>query len=128
MMEMPDANSAQNCIIVAGINGVAGDTFTIKDSKGNQIVAYEPSKTFQAVAYSGEALKTGETYTAYNNDTEIGNVTISRSVSYIGETSAGMHGGGFGGKDFNRGNRNPQDMPIGERPQMPMEDETEGSV
>ena len=165
MMEVPDANSAQNSIIVTGINGAAGDTFTIKDSKGNQVVTYEPSKTFQAVAYSSEALKTGETYTAYNNDTEIGNVTISQSVSYIGETGAGMHGGGFGGKDFDRGNRNPQDMPEmptgenqtppemptgenqtppemptgegqmppegffgGERPQMPMENETDGSV
>ncbi len=120
MMETPDASSTQNVIVVTGINGATGDAFIIKDSNGNEIVTYEPSKTFQAVVYSSDNIKTEESYTAYINDTEIGNVTISGIVSYIGDAGEGMQGG-FGGKDFNRGNRNQQEMPTGADGQVPPE-------
>lgn len=119
MMEVPGDNSTQNTIVITGIDGAAGDVIVIKDSGEKELMKYEPAKAFQALVYSEEGVKNGETYKAYKNDEEIGSVTVSQVVNYIGEMNAGMQGGWFGGKDFEKEEgQMPPNMPEGEG-QMP---------
>ena len=40
----------------------AGTKVTLKDSDGNEIISYEPAKSFNTIVISTEELKTGETY------------------------------------------------------------------
>lgn len=127
MLEVPGSDSTQNTIVITGISGEEGSVFVIKDSSGNEIVSYQPSKSYQALVYSSVKIKKDETYTAYNNDVEIGQVKVEDVISYIGEIRGGMPGG-FGG-----GNQSPPQMPEGfdgERPERPegFESKDEDSV
>ena len=115
MAEYPD-DASQNVIVITLDNYQNANTLvTICDEDGNEIVSYQPSKQFNSVVFSSDALESGKAYRLYlngtstgshenglyttdsyqNDGTESGSVTLDDSVSFIG-TAKGMNGG-FGG-------------------------------
>lgn len=111
MAQSTSTTSTQNTIGVFLTSTQSANTLvSIKDSNGNEIVTFAPSKTFQSVIISSPDIKEGETYTAYvggsskgtetnglyeggtySGGTEVGSVTVSSTVSTIG--SGGTQGG-----------------------------------
>ncbi len=75
-------------------------TVTVKDSSGNTIASYSSSKTYQNVVIASDQFKSGETYTIYENDSELGTATISDAVTYVNTSlqSQNMIGGGQKGQ------------------------------
>ena len=130
MAESPSEKSEQNAVSVTFDSTFeAGTLVTLLDDTGNEIISYEPAKSFDNIVISTPDIKTGQTYTfytggttsasevhglyetgGYNNDgTEAGNFTVESSVSYVGKQS-GM-GGGFGGGGMHMHGERPDDMP-----------------
>lgn len=137
MAQMPGTTSTQNSIGIFLTEAQEANTLvSIKDSQGNEVITFSPSKTFQSVIISSANIMTGETYTAYvggssssneNNGlyeigsytggVEEGSVTISSSVSTIGSGGMMMPGGGGtrpGGMTKPEGG-----MQNGQRPEIP---------
>ena len=90
MLQVP-AGSEQVYVLSVGTNG--GSTVSVRNASGNDIATYTSGKMFGSFVYASDALKEGETYTVYEGDTQIGEVTISDRVSYI-NTSAMQNGMG----------------------------------
>ncbi|MDE6834481.1 MAG: carbohydrate-binding domain-containing protein [Ruminococcus sp.] len=130
MAESPSEKSTQNAVFATFDSTFdAGTLITLLDDSGNEIISYEPAKSFDNIVISSPDMKTGQTYTfytggttsasevhglyetgGYNNDgTEAGNFTVESSVSYVGKQS-GM-GGGFGGGGMHMHGERPDDMP-----------------
>ncbi|MBR1528148.1 MAG: carbohydrate-binding domain-containing protein [Oscillospiraceae bacterium] len=119
MAEYPD-EASQNVIVITLDYYQNADTLvTICDQDGNEIISYTPSKQFNSVVFSSEALESGKEYTLYlggtstasqenglyetgsyqKDGTESGSVTLEDSVSFIGTAkSMGMGGGMMGGR------------------------------
>ena len=117
MAEGPDGSSTQNCISAnLGKTFNGGTLVTLTNSKGEEILSFAPSKTFEHIVISSPDIKTDAEYTlstggsssaeaadglykvgGYKNDgTSVGSVTVKESVSFIGQ-QGGFGGGGFGG-------------------------------
>lgn len=117
MLELPDESSTQNMIVVGGMKGEAGNKVEIREENGNAVLSFTPAKTYQAVAFGSGELKTGTTYAAYCGDSEIGSVTVSQGINYIGidGNRGGNMPGGRRGKEGERPERMsggaPEDMP-----------------
>lgn len=77
----------------------AGTKVELKNSDGNVIAEFTPSKQFQSIVISSADMVQGETYKLYLNGVEQTDVTLSDYLTGIDETGAeastGM--GGFGG-------------------------------
>ncbi len=119
MAEYPD-DASQNVIVITLDNYQNADTLvTLCDENGDEILSYAPSKQFNSVILSSDALESGKTYQVYlggsstasqenglyetgsyqKNGTESGSVTLEDSVSFIGTAqSMGMGGGMMGGR------------------------------
>ncbi len=63
MMAQTFSDSEQGVIALSVGNQAAGTNITIKDSKGNILVSYEPAINFQIVIISTPDMVSGETYT-----------------------------------------------------------------
>ena len=119
MAEYPE-DASQNTIVMTLDNYQEAETLvTLCDENGTEIISYAPSKKFNFVVVSSDALESGKTYTLYlggtssaasedglytvgsyqNDGTESGSVTLEDSVSFIGtaKSMGMMGGGGFGG-------------------------------
>lgn len=71
-----------------------GTEVTVKDSDGNVIATYKPTKSWQSMVFTSADLKDGETYTITAGD-------VSETVTLDGivtSNSTGGMGGGFGGR------------------------------
>ncbi|MDD6680717.1 MAG: hypothetical protein PUE53_05805, partial [Galactobacillus timonensis] len=55
----------------------------VKDSDGNTVASYTSDRSYGNLAVSSDAFQKGETYTVYQNGTELGSVTISDLISYV---------------------------------------------
>ena len=144
MLQSVSENSTLYCITTATSSyQAAGTEFKIVDGDGNIIVKYSPSKKYNSVVYCSGDIKNGGTYTASFGDTEAGSVTVSSTVSTIGEVTGGKGGmgGGRGGNkgDFGeRGNKSGKfgdnsenqngEMPTRDMPQMPDGEMPNGDV
>ena len=117
MAEYPD-DASQNVIVITLDSYQEANTLvTLCDADGKEVLSFAPSKKFNSVVFSSDALETGKTYTLYlngsstaeqqnglytngsyqNDGTESGSVTLEDSVSFIGEAKTmGMPGGGGG--------------------------------
>ena len=150
MAEYPD-DGTQNVIITTLDNYQDGGTlFTICDEDGNEILSYAPSKKYNSVIISTDALETGKTYSAYtggstsanaenglyetggyqNDGTEAGSVTLDSTFSFIGTAGGmgmgGMMGGGRGG--FGGGQRpGNMELPTDENGEISMPDDFDPS-
>ena len=104
MVESVSTASTQNNVTVY-FNSTSTDEIMIKDSEGNTIMTYSPSKSYSAMTYSSAALSDNETYTVYANGEEVTTFTITSTVNTAGSSSNHMFGGGgMGGKPGGFGN------------------------
>lgn len=69
MAENFDSSSAQGSMITTVSDSIITGDITLKDSDGNTIVSYSPSKEYSSVVISCADLKEGETYTLVAGDT-----------------------------------------------------------
>ena len=69
MAENFDSSSAQGSMITTFSDSMITGDITLKDSDGNTIVSYSPSKEYSSVVISCADLKEGETYTLVAGDT-----------------------------------------------------------
>ena len=69
MAENFDSSSAQGSMITTVSDSMITGDITLKDSEGNTIVSYSPSKEYSSVVISCADLKEGETYTLVAGDT-----------------------------------------------------------
>lgn len=69
MAENFDSSSAQGSMITTVSDSMITGDITLKDSDGNTIVSYSPSKEYSSVVISCADLKEGETYTLVAEDT-----------------------------------------------------------
>lgn len=135
MAQSVSSTSTQNAINMTFPTAQeTGQSVAILDENGNAVVAFAPSKSYQAIVISSPLLETGKTYTyayggtieketvdglaeetGYINGTVVTEFTISESVTYLNEsgvTTASTHGmmGGFGqggrGQGGQRGHKN----------------------
>lgn len=68
MVQSTSTNSDQTSITIIFDSTIsAGEIIVLKDSEGNDILAYESAKNYQAITISSELLIDGETYSIYSD-------------------------------------------------------------
>lgn len=77
--------------------GASSGTVTIKDASGNTIGEYTSPKSYQVLSFTSDQLKSGQTYTIYENGSQIGTAAISDKITYVNTSASGGMGGGMGG-------------------------------
>ena len=108
----PTSGSSQPAVNVRLSSSQSAGTYVVlKDSSGNTVLTAQPSKTFQSVVMSCEALKQGSTYTVYYGK-DLSSLTQGDSVTF---TSASMSTGSSSGGGWNPGG-NPGGNQGGNRP------------
>ncbi|MBP3891179.1 MAG: carbohydrate-binding domain-containing protein [Solobacterium sp.] len=80
-MAMAPSETSKNYAIMIGVTN-QNAKLTIKDESGNEIVTYESLKSYQNLVVSSEKLEKGKTYHIYEDDTEVGEVTIQDAITY----------------------------------------------
>lgn len=92
MLETPTSAENGSCIVTTFSTASANSEFSLKDSSGNTILSYTPSKTYaSAIVYSTD-IKSGSTYTVNAGSTSQ-SIEVSSSVTSNG-VSSGFGGGG----------------------------------
>lgn len=81
-------SSTQCGALVAVSGGTAGTPVTMADSDGNVIISFTPAKSYNALNISTPDMKTGTTYTIYQNGTLTGSTQIVKDC-YTGGTIEG---------------------------------------
>ena len=124
MAQSPSESSTQNSInIFSSVS--ANNLISVKDSSGNEVITFAPSKSAQSIIISSPKIKMGETYTIstggsstgtsndglyedgnYSGGSEVESVTISNTVTNIGQAA-----GGFGGEGKPSGGRGQMQRP-----------------
>lgn len=113
MIENPSDTSAQNTIS-AYVTANSGSTITIKDSNDKEVCSYTVKKNAGHIMFSSADVKQDETYTVYVDGEKAVSGTIDSSITIMGTATFDngkgnqMNGGGFGGKDGTRENRQNQ--------------------
>lgn len=94
--------------VAANVSGSSGDTVTIEDSAGVEVISFTAEKDFGNVVYSSSNLTNGDTYkvTVAGSGTD----SDSSAEAVAGETSSGMMGGSG---DMGNG-----DNPAGQAPEQ----------
>ncbi len=82
MLQTPGNNSTQYSIS-AIVNGTAGEKVTLTDSDGTEILTFTPSKNYQSIVISSDALKNESEYTLKTKNTSLATVTISDIVTSV---------------------------------------------
>ena len=81
-------SSTQCGALVAVSGGIAGTPVTVADADGNVIISFTPAKSYNALNISTPDMKTGTTYTIYQNGTLTGSTQIVKDC-YTGGTIEG---------------------------------------
>lgn len=90
----PTNQSKQYSVNAALTNSYQGGTeIVVKDSAGNKIIQYTPSKTFQSFIFSSSGLKSGETYSIYANDTLDSTFSITDIITNVGNNTGNRQQG-----------------------------------
>ncbi|MBE6763201.1 MAG: carbohydrate-binding domain-containing protein [Ruminococcaceae bacterium] len=90
MLQTPSSSSAQYMLsIKSSSSRSAGTAFGILDAAGNTILAFKPSKTYQAVLICSPDIVKGTTYTAYYGGTCSGELADGLYETYTAGTSLG---------------------------------------
>lgn len=104
MAENFGSTSTQGSMLV-NLSGSAGQTITLKDSNGNVLVSYTPTKSYGCVVISAPGIVQGGTYTV-----TAGSTTVTMTSLIYG----GMGGmGGMGGQQPPQGSGNMGGRPDG---------------
>ncbi|MBQ8435154.1 MAG: carbohydrate-binding domain-containing protein, partial [Oscillospiraceae bacterium] len=119
MLELPNETSSQNVIVASFENEVSASTPVYLTDENNEVLfSYVPSKKYSAVIISSPDIITGKEYSIYSGGTVtkledsishwkeyseesrcsggelIGNVTVSSTVTTVGNGTIGQMGGG----------------------------------
>lgn len=97
-------NQSTQCSIMVNLQSSSKDTVILKDSSGDEIISYTPTKEYNSVVISHPQIKADGTYTITAGET-------SQAITMQGI----IYGSGMGG--FGGGMRNP--MQDGKRPTRP---------
>lgn len=81
-------SSTQCGALVAVSGGTAGTPVTVEDADGNVIISFTPAKSYNVLNISTPDMKTGTTYTIYQNGTLTGSTQIGKDC-YTGGTIEG---------------------------------------
>lgn len=113
MAQAPGANSSVNNVLI-GLNGSlpAGTLVNIKNSAGQDILTFAPTKQFQSIVFASADLAQGQTYTisyggsstgtvtnglynggSYSGGTELGSFTVNSATTTVGTVGGGPGGG-----------------------------------
>lgn len=93
MWQTPSADSSINTVSFIA-SGKSGDKVELKDSTGNVVYSVTTTKTYAAILFTGDKIKTGETYKLYVNDNEISILTVTSSVNGTSGNNGMMGPGG----------------------------------
>lgn len=108
MAQAPESGTQPSILMYFSSSQSAGTQITLKDSSGNTVAEYTPSKTFASIAISSPSLKTGGSYTLYKGDTKVVTFSLSGTATYVDESgvtskqSNGPGGGNMGGRGGNQ--------------------------
>lgn len=93
MLQLPNSSDTQNTLkVIFSKQGVAGDTVTIKDGSGNDVMSTVSEGKYMALIYSSDKLKEGNTYSVYINNDLIESVTITKGITSTGNSTGLMSG------------------------------------
>ena len=96
MLELPSTSSSQNTICMVFTSTPSANTeFSLKDSDGNTIVSYTPSKQYASIIVSTPEIATNASYTALTGNSEAGTITVTGPVTTYGGNAGGMNRGGM---------------------------------
>jgi hypothetical protein len=96
MLQAPTTDSTQYSIsVIFEQNETAGTKIAIKNSTGEEILSYTPSKNFKSIVISSKILEKDQTYTIYANDEKVSDITISNIVNSIGNSNSNMQNRGM---------------------------------
>lgn len=96
MLELPSTSSSQNTICIVFTSTPSANTeFTLKDSDGNTIVSYTPSKQYASIIVSTPEIATNASYTALTGNSEAGTITVTGPVTTYGGNAGSMNRGGM---------------------------------
>ena len=91
MLQTPSESSSQNIIsIVFDSTEPADSTFRLKDSSGNTLVEFIPTKNYASVIISTPNLTANNSYTATVDDTNIATLKISDKITSYGSSRGDM--------------------------------------
>lgn len=108
------SDSTQGSILV-NFSGSKSGEIVLKDSDGNVLASYTPSKKYSSVTISTPDIKDGETYTIEAGGESV-SVTMDGLIYGSGSGMGGFGQGGFGRQGFG-GQMQGGQMPDGEMPQ-----------
>ena len=96
MAQAPGTNSSQNSVAIF-FNGAqpGGTLVSIKDSAGEDLLTFVPTKQFQSLVFSSPDLVSGQAYTILLDGSEYSSFTVDSVVTTVG--TGGMGGGMRGG-------------------------------
>ena len=93
MLQLPNSSDTQNTLkVIFSKQGVAGDTVTIKDGSGNDVMSTVSEGKYMALIYSSDKLKEGNTYSVYINNDLVESVTITKGITSTGNSTGLMSG------------------------------------
>jgi len=113
MAEYPDGTQC-TAVITTDTVQAGGTELCILDETGKTLLSHTPAKSYQSVIISSPDFKEGTTLTITIGGTDIGTLTFSDTVAFLGNDASMMGGGQFPGGQFHGGR--------GERPEMPTDE------
>ncbi|HPI86857.1 MAG TPA: carbohydrate-binding domain-containing protein [Bacteroidales bacterium] len=94
MTQAPDNSSDQHCVKVMMNQGLSNSTlFHIQDASGNNLLTFQPARTYYSIVFSSSDLQTGQSYSIYTGGSCTG-------INVDGLYSGGVYSGGTFRKSF----------------------------
>ncbi len=126
MLQIP--SGAQGVVAIRA-SGSGGGSLEVRDGAGETLSAANVPKAFDVVVFSSDALRDGETYTAFVDGMEAGSGVCGETEGFGGGFGGGFEGG-FGGRGPGRGGETPQEgeWPGDRGPGGPMQEAPGGSA
>lgn len=104
MLENFDSDSTQNVLTVFFTSTLAAKSeVSVKDSQGNEVIAYQTDKQSKCAIISCPEIRQGETYTVYVNGEKNCSIESTGVISSNGSSDGGFGPGGFGPGRFGPG-------------------------
>ena len=103
MWQTPSSDSTINTVSFNN-SGKSGDKIELKDSLENVVYSVNTVKSYSAILFTGNNIKTGETYTLYVNNSQVSTLTVTSTVNGASSSGNGMigpNGGDMGGRNNN---------------------------
>ncbi|MGN1328618.1 MAG: carbohydrate-binding domain-containing protein [Eubacterium sp.] len=103
-------NSSTQCSVLINFDSYTNESFTLKDSDGNEIASVKPEKEYNSVMFSSKDLSVDNTYSAIAGNNEI-TIKLTSTAESFGNSS-----GTPGGKGRMNGEQRKNIVPNGNTP------------